>query len=67
MCQDLIIQMIVQQHSESDSLPNSAYTNSGTGNADYGYVDRGGGDNYSSRNTELIMQMILQQQYKKAL
>ena len=30
-------------------LPNSAYTNSGTGNANYGYVDRGGGDNYSSR------------------
>ncbi len=30
-------------------LPNSAYTSSGTGNADYGYTGRGGGDNYSSR------------------
>ena len=35
--------------SPKGSLPNPAYASSGTGNADYGYTGRGGGDNYSSR------------------
>ena len=35
--------------SPKGSLPNSAFKSSGTGNADYGYTGRGGGDNYSSR------------------
>ena len=30
-------------------LPSSAFNFGATGNANYGYVDRGGGDNYSSR------------------